>query len=1373
MSRSEAKRNPVEELAEEFLERYRAGERPSLSEYIHRYPELAQEIRELFPALVMMEEAGAKSGQAHSDQPGNGARPFCERLGDYRILREVGRGGMGIVYEAEQESLGRHVALKVLPAQGSAGSMNLQRFRREARSAARLHHTNIVPVHDVGVFQGIHYYAMQFIQGQGLDEVLNELRRLRGVTRDRGTGQSVRQAPARADGLIDPNLTNCLVQGLLTNQFAAGEAESIDSGSSQEISASENGAGVQPPTTPSIARAWSDNATARSNERSDLSAQSDYHFYRSVARIGLQVVEALAYAHGQKVLHRDIKPANLLLDLQGTVWITDFGLAKEEGDDLTNTGDLLGTLRYMAPERFNGVSDARSDVYSLGLTLYELLILRPAFDETDRCQLIERMAHEEPPRPRKLDPKLPRDLETVVLKAIAKEPKLRYQSAADLAEDLHRFLSDRPIQARRSSLWEHAWRWCRRNTQVASLLAMLLVVIITAFAVVTVKWREAETAEKQAQEDRNQAVAAERMARLHQANALVGQAHGTRLSRGPGQRFESLDALGKAAAIGRELDQPPEWFDRLRNEAIAALALPDIHITKEFGSFPPGSVWVELNEDFTLYVRTTDKGGCTVRRVDDDTEVAHLPELGEPASADFGADRILAVLGKSSHRFQLWDLSGAEPVCRFKENGIARWCFRADGRLVALAHVDDSLSVYESASDKRIYRVVQPTGHAPVPALHPTEPFVACHSYYQRGVPVRDLRSGKVVATVATPWTGGSSACWAPDGRTLLVADCNGGVIQEYTFDAAAPALRLIRTIQGPRMDGADITFNSAGDRFVRRGWGQVVVLFDAVSGQELFRTHSLPPASESYRLRFDRTGRLLAGARVGDRQDRIGVWSVADGSEYRSLVHSGTAEWVDWSRPAIHPGGRLAAMAVSDGVALFDLESGRELAHLPITSRGCYVSFDGTGSLLTNGLEGFLRWPVRPDSANQGCLFVGPPEHLPFHPGRHPIAASHDGRVIGQCMWGGYGEQAFAGGWILHPNSPTPRRVDAGVAINYCSVSLDGRWITFGGPHLAAGRPGIHVYDAATAQRVWQSPGHEGCIGRFSPDGRWLVTNTDGGQTYAVDTWEPGPQLGPGRPWDVASDLVVMGQTDGIYRLVELATGRELARLEDPNRDFGEAAFTPDGTKLVIAAKKGLRVWDLRRIRTELAELGLDWEARPLPAAPPSRTAPLSIHVELGDTLQRAQSLSLVDQAERRSRAKEYAKALSALRQAVKIAPQCAEAQNNLAWLLLTGPRELRDPAQVLLLARKAIEPEPKEAMWINTLGVALYYTGHCAEAIPVLERSRREQKGQAEAYDLFSWPCVIIAWEMRPRPKIVWSGPNNGSGRTKENCPPSGLKS
>ena len=193
----------------------------------------------------------------------------------------------------------------------------------------------------------------------------------------------------------------------------------------------------------------------------------------------MQVADALRHAHAQGVLHRDIKPSNLLLDTAGVVWVTDFGLAKaDDQKDLTDTGDILGTLRYMAPEAFDGRSDARADVYSLGLTLYELLARRPAFDEKERTRLIKQVTTSEPTRLDRLNPEIPRDLVTIVQKAIERDPAHRYPNASELTADLQRFLDDEPIQARRQKEWERCLRWARRNPGVAAMGAVLTAVLL-------------------------------------------------------------------------------------------------------------------------------------------------------------------------------------------------------------------------------------------------------------------------------------------------------------------------------------------------------------------------------------------------------------------------------------------------------------------------------------------------------------------------------------------------------------------------------------------------------------------------------------------------------------------------------------------------------------------------------------------------------------------------------------------------------------------------------------------------------------------------------------------------------------------------------
>ena len=435
-------------IADEFVDSYRQGLCPSVEEFIKRYPKHADELREILPPLVLMEKA--KSPRPAGSSPA-AALPPIQQLGDYQILREVGHGGMGVVYEAKQLSLGRHVAIKVLGTHALLDPRQLARFQREARSAAKLHHTNIVPVFGVGEDAGLHYYVMQFIQGLGLDLVLDELRRLRQPAAR--VSPTERAAGKEADPAERRHAAADVTQSLLRDDFRRRDPSVTLATGPHAAPPDETSPGGGRPT--GTTRPMEATASIRLTGQAETSSLSDSgsRYWRSIARIGMQVADALAHATGQGVLHRDIKPSNLLLDGSGKVWVTDFGLAKaSDSDDLTHTGDVVGTLRYMAPERFNGEGDPRSDIYSLGLTLYELLTLRPAFDETDRNRLIKQVMHDVPVQPRRLNARVPRDLETVVLKAIARDPSHRYQTPAEMADDLTRFVEDRPgAEARRIS----------------------------------------------------------------------------------------------------------------------------------------------------------------------------------------------------------------------------------------------------------------------------------------------------------------------------------------------------------------------------------------------------------------------------------------------------------------------------------------------------------------------------------------------------------------------------------------------------------------------------------------------------------------------------------------------------------------------------------------------------------------------------------------------------------------------------------------------------------------------------------------------------------------------------------------------------------
>ena len=404
---SNLERDPVEQLAEEFLRRRQQAEPVSIAQYAEKYPELAERIRHLFPALLLLEQL--KPGAASS--PAGGVRmpftrlPNSQRLGDFRLLREIGQGGMGVVYEAEQESLGRRVALKVLPTIYLRSATRLQRFQREAQAAARLHHTNIVPIFGVGQQDGVHYYVMQLIAGQGLDRVLAALRSQAARAQNCGNNGGNGGNGSNGAHTVLENRT-CIARGehaLSAGGVAAGPAAPV---AGDGVPASEPDEQCAAFSAADAARMLlSGSSAVESGQSTDVApwpsavppgappssalAPVGRRYWQSVARLGIQVAGALSYAHQQGTLHRDIKPANLLLDNRGITWVADFGLAKLADDDaLTGSGDMVGTLRYMAPEQYAGEADARSDVYGLGLTLYELLTLRPVFEEKDPRRLL-------------------------------------------------------------------------------------------------------------------------------------------------------------------------------------------------------------------------------------------------------------------------------------------------------------------------------------------------------------------------------------------------------------------------------------------------------------------------------------------------------------------------------------------------------------------------------------------------------------------------------------------------------------------------------------------------------------------------------------------------------------------------------------------------------------------------------------------------------------------------------------------------------------------------------------------------------------------------------------------------------------------------
>jgi WD40 repeat protein/tRNA A-37 threonylcarbamoyl transferase component Bud32 len=1292
--------DPVGLLAEDFLERYRRGDRPSISEYVRNHPDLAARIQNVFAALVVMEQAGRPEGEPTTEFAAAGAG-FPRRLGDYCLVREVGRGGMGIVYEAAQEALGRRVALKVLPPEFAADPVCLKRFQREARAAARLHHTNIVPVHDVGEDEGLHYYAMQFIDGRSLDKVLTEVRRLwHGIPNE--------------------------------------------------------------PRTPGTVSG------------SDISGPPGSPFYRAVARLGLQVAEALAYAHEQGVIHRDVKPSNILVDAAGSAWVTDFGLAKEEGEGLTRTGDVVGTLRYLPPERFSGGSDARGDVYGLGLTMYELLVGRPAFDESDRGRLIKRVLHDEPQRPRRWDRRVPRDLETIVLTASAKDPGRRYATASALAEDLRRYLADRPIRARRHSWLEQAWRWARRNPGWAAMglaVTTLLLVIAVGGALLNVRLRSAL----------DRATGAERDKTAKLWDSLVDRARALRASGRLGQRSESLAAIREAAQI--------RIAPELSREAAAALVLPDAEPVREWEGWPDGTIAISFDARLDRFVRLDDQGAITVGRLTPPGEeiLARLRSRRQPApnhillspAGDYVATWSGTDRPELTGSLDVWPLDNPEgpdwlgrPVL-VNENAIA---FSRDGRRLAVGHPDGTVSVFDPQARELVLSLLVGT---PPPALAFDRQGDRLAVAAGSAVRLYDLTTGREEPPLVHR-DRVSGVDWHPDGMHIATG-CDD--LKIHYWDVAA-ATESTAPWEGHTDGGITVWFNPSGDRLVSEDWGRLTRFWEVESGR-----HLLNVAGERG-LQFGSDGLLCCQA-----EGKSLHLCRMPGCEELRVLGRHTTGLPEWFTDSIVQGDG-AAMAiisrpvpeVSSRLNIFDLTSGKELAStgLSLSDVGRVAGWDPSGAWLTVGQNGILRWPARPDADG---LHVGPPRRLSSQGGDR-LGLSRNAQVLAVPQW-------RLGRTVVIDRRRPGRAVILRPQhdVRFASVSPDGRWVIASSHSWDGHTSTTRVWDAETGRPVIDLPYQNRSVSRFSPDGRWAAVGVVGRgcQLWEVGTWRRGRQFDNADTCFVfspGSRLLAVNDLLGVIRLVDMETGAEVLRLTAPDPTwFQHATFSPDGTRLIAVPenRRTVYVWDLALLRKSLADLGLpvDWpEPKPAPgvtagptpatvgvdpgfagnptaADPAVAAAVLSISLALNPLnpqayLDRGRAYSqlgepwaenaaadysaflalmpgddrlaevLLSRANALARRQDYAASAADVRRLLTLRAdgidrpdQLALLADDLAWRNVCDPGAKREAAEAHLLAQKAVEIEPFRAQYRNTLGAVLFRSGRYQEAVDCLDRN------------------------------------------------------
>ena len=664
------------DIADEIASRFQAGDSVDVESIVERHPDLEGQIRSTHASLRQV--FGIRATLENAKSVATDILPRDKMIGEYRIIRELGRGGMGIVYEAEQASLNRRVALKVLPFAALLDSKRLERFRNEARAAAQLKHPNIVSIHAVGCEQSVHFFSMELIEGNSLATIIANM-----------GSPTAAQDFERADDYV-------------------GSTAESETQTAAQLSTQYSG-----------------------DRRS---------YVRAVARIGVQAAEALHYAHQEGVIHRDIKPANLLLDRDGVLHVADFGLARlESGSDLTVTGDVVGTLRYMSPEQLEtgALVDQRTDVYSLGITLYELATGHAAFPARRKQYLIRQILEDDLPPITRANPAIPKDLANVIHKATAKNRNDRYDTAQGLADDLARFLEHKPVTARQTSQVGRLKRWAQRSPVVATLSGLLFATLLVA--------------------------------------AIAGAAGTVHLSR---------VSTNQAAVAERT---------RLRLYASDIRRAADL--LEEGDTMQAIKVLEQYNPQDTDYVGTTDYRNFEwyYLRTQCD-ELSPRWTFGHPVScfdAAFSPDGKLLATCAWSRPVELWDIDTGQKVHSMK--GHSKYCrrvlFANDGQNVISCSRDGTIRFWDvqSGIENESARISSQTGHARDLALSPDGRWMAA-LWFENGyknakspipatIRVWELDSRELVTELTGLDSEETGICYSPDGSHLIAGGEQGKLL--------------------------------------------------------------------------------------------------------------------------------------------------------------------------------------------------------------------------------------------------------------------------------------------------------------------------------------------------------------------------------------------------------------------------------------------------------------------------------------------------------------------------------------------------------------------------------------------------------------------
>jgi len=1111
------------DLIEELTAQFQRGEPVDEDACLRDHPDYADQLRQLLPALRLLANA-SRSGD--SAAPVDGADPLAGCLGDFRILREVGRGGMGVVYEAEQISLGRRVALKVLPFAATMDPRHLQRFQNEARAAASLEHPHIVPVYGVGCERGVHYYAMKFIDGQTVAALIADQRQ--------------------------------------------------DSESAQQPTQTFTGATSRPNTTP---RAQDTTACA----------PRDAAYFRRAAEWGIRAAEALEHAHSLGIVHRDIKPGNLMIDGSGTLWVADFGLARTAADSgMTMTGDLMGTLRYMSPEQAqakHGLVDHRTDVYSLGATLYELLTLQPVVQGEDRAALLQKIASDDPILPRKLNKAIPPELEIIVLKAMEKKPEDRFTTAQQMSDDLRRFLEDKPIQARRPAAVQRAKKWLQRHRSVVGAAGAGLVLAVVALAVSTVAivvaYRE-ELSQRQKAEHQEQLARDAQAQEAEQRQVVEKQRDAARYQLYIADMRLARDAIEMANLARCQLlleKHRPETSERdLRGwewyflQHLCHLDLltveTDFEEVQSMAWSPDGKLLAAAGaQTKTITIIEAESGKQKV--------LVPGPKKGSLGSSNLSwspDSKRLAWADHSNRTAVIWDIAaGCEVVTlpqHDQETESISW--NPDGNRLATTHqgADSPIKIWEATTGKELRSIPLKGGPALALAWSPDGTHLAAGGEIVRAW---DLASGEQTDLTADANGDGLAfkVAWSPDGKRLAVS--HPTIVKVWEMAKRKEVLSVpgaVNVAWSP--DGTRLTAPSSVDRLAIKIW-------DADNGKELFTLWGHTGKSDRARcVVWSPNGQRIASS----AGEVIKIWDATSQQVYLALQgHTKPACSVGWDRN----GERVASASVDGSLKVWELATGNVLLNLTtVAPAGTFAWSPDGRHLATTAVDRIetrlwdaatgkeiqvLRGSRKEDETRQGHTFGvrgAGLVRLAWSPDGKRLASSYNDMTI--RIWDLVAGQEVA-------TLPAPM-------MTHLAWSPDGLWVAIGAPLNG----GISIWDTGTWQQpiLFSDPEHGRALA-WSPDSQLLASAGMDGITkvWSLATHEEAFSLNghaaaiTALAWNSDGNRLASASEDGTVKLWELETRQDVLTL--PAQALA-LAWSPDGRRLAIAGnnlESVVQVWD------------------------------------------------------------------------------------------------------------------------------------------------------------------------------------------------------